>query len=81
MLLNRSIDIAQFWDWFVDAEDAVEAHGSEAEVELARSVDLRFAEYSSGHIDEVRLLFALERELAESGLAGRRHLARVRRSA
>ncbi|MBA3416633.1 MAG: hypothetical protein H0U10_15550 [Chloroflexia bacterium] len=67
-LLNGSVGVAQFWRWLVEADDAIEAHGSDAEVELARAVDLRFAEYTSGHISMERLLELIRQEVAESGL-------------
>ena len=67
-LLNGSIDHAQFWRWLSEADDAIEAHGSNAEVELARAVDLRFAEYTGGHISDRQLLSAIRGEVAASGL-------------
>jgi hypothetical protein len=80
-LLNGSIGVAQFWDWLVEADDAIEAHGSDAEDELARAVDLRFGEYTSGHISANRLLYAIRREVAESGLRSPEVVETVPRSA
>lgn len=68
-LLNGSMSVAQFWRWLAAANDAIEASGSDAEVELVRVLDLRIAEYSSGRICEERLLQAIRREVAERNRA------------
>lgn len=62
-LLDRAISPRQFWHWFVDAESAIELHGSDDEVDLAELVDNRFAEWTSGYVTSEQLLAALAADL------------------
>jgi hypothetical protein len=71
MLLNDKPDIVQFWAWLVDAEADIEEMASEAEVELARMLELRIHEFTSGHIDRDCLVSSLRHEIEASGVLPR----------
>ena len=58
-LVNGSMAVDQFHRWFVGASSAIEACGSDDDVDLANLVFSRFAEYTSGYIGEWELIDAL----------------------
>lgn len=70
-LLNHRIDAAQFWLWFAAAMPAIEDTALDPVVDLAWRVEQRFAEYSSGYIDEALLIATLARDVAEFDVIGK----------
>jgi len=53
--LRGEISLDRFEDWFVEGSWNMHLHSEEAAQKLAAAVELRLAEYSSGHLDEASL--------------------------
>jgi hypothetical protein len=63
-LLNGSMSPAQYWQWYVEAAPDLEASVGDDELDLAWTVEHRFAEYTGGHIDAAALLEAIRSDVA-----------------
>lgn len=58
--LDREISLAEFEDWFVPVAWNIEKTGNREAIELAAEIELRLAEFTSGHWseDELRKILA-----------------------
>lgn len=66
-VVNHRIGVDQFWRWFVAAMPEIEDKGPDSLVDLAWRVEHRFAEYTSGYIDDGQLIAALRGDLDDAG--------------
>jgi hypothetical protein len=62
-LLGGSISPAQYWRWYIEAQPDIEASANDADLDLAWSVEHRFAEYTGGHIDAATLVAAIRADV------------------
>jgi hypothetical protein len=64
-LLEGTIDLDQFQDWFASTAMDIERLGTDAEVDLLNRVQNLLAEYTGDHISAPELLEALREESNE----------------
>lgn len=62
-LLGCGISPARFREWYVEAKPDIEAVADDDELDLARSVEHRFAEYTGGHIDAAAPIAAIRADV------------------
>ena len=61
-LLAGTIDLSQFYLWFVMNETAIEQYGTDDEIDFMNTVDNVLAEYTGDHIRAGQLLDVLREE-------------------
>jgi hypothetical protein len=61
-LLAGTIDLKQFYRWFVMNGTAIELRGTDDEVDFHNTIENLFAEYTGDHISSGQLLEALREE-------------------
>jgi hypothetical protein len=71
LLLDGSLSVPEFWTWFVRIESAMESCASDDMFDLYLAVEAVFAEFTSGHLGQRRLLERIALEVqAHGGLEG-----------
>lgn len=68
MLINKSLGVRDFMQWFNSARWDIDAEGDDDTFELMSLVDLRLAELTSGYLSEDAFIQVLREDLLEDGI-------------
>ena len=75
MLLDRSVSVRDFRQWFVNSQWNIELEGDDDTVDLMSLIELRLAELTSGYISEDCLIETLQADLARRAGSSTMHTA------